>query len=299
MEAKIGLVTVLYNSDGVLDGFLKSVSEQDYKNYILYIVDNSVNDKSTKLLFDLLEKYDLNNKTIYLPSDKNYGVAKGNNIGILKSLEDYCDIIALVNNDIEFYDKNLFYSIVKRMNNLQTFITTVKIYFHNENLIWFVNGVFKPFKSGVLHIDEGKIDNGQFDNQIVLEYAPTCFMFFKKEVFQKVGLIDENYFVYMDDADYIYRCNQHKFHIERINDQIIYHKVGKSTGGNLSDFSFYYVFRNRIYFALKHFSFLLIIMSLSYLITGFLIKAIKQKKIKLYKKAILDAIALSKIKYTR
>jgi len=39
--SKIGIVTVLYNSEKVLEEFFLSIDCQNYKNFILYIVDNS------------------------------------------------------------------------------------------------------------------------------------------------------------------------------------------------------------------------------------------------------------------
>ena len=48
--AKIGLVTVLFKSDEVLPGFFKSMAKQTYTEYVLYLVDNSVNPASNKII---------------------------------------------------------------------------------------------------------------------------------------------------------------------------------------------------------------------------------------------------------
>ena len=52
--SKIGLVTVLFKSDDVLPGFFKSIAKQTHKDYVLYLVDNSVNPTSDKIIAQCL-----------------------------------------------------------------------------------------------------------------------------------------------------------------------------------------------------------------------------------------------------
>ena len=47
---KIGIVTITYNSANVLTGFLESVFNQTYTNFILYVVDNNSIDDTKKIL---------------------------------------------------------------------------------------------------------------------------------------------------------------------------------------------------------------------------------------------------------
>ncbi|HGU1585696.1 TPA: glycosyltransferase family 2 protein, partial [Escherichia coli] len=51
---KVGLVTVLFNSPGVLPEFYSSVEKQNYQNKHLYIVDNSTNQDSFNLTQEIL-----------------------------------------------------------------------------------------------------------------------------------------------------------------------------------------------------------------------------------------------------
>ena len=39
-SGKIGVVTVLYNGERVLDDFFRSLGEQTYENFTLYVIDN-------------------------------------------------------------------------------------------------------------------------------------------------------------------------------------------------------------------------------------------------------------------
>ena len=67
--------------------------------------------------------------------------------------------------------------------------------------------------------------------------------------------MDEKYFVYYDDADFIYRCFKNGYRILFCYTTKVGHKVSHSTGGETSLFFIYYVLRNRIYFINKSYSF--------------------------------------------
>ncbi len=49
MNEKIGIVTVLYNSESVLSEFFETLNRQTYKNFVLYVVDNLSPDGSLDL----------------------------------------------------------------------------------------------------------------------------------------------------------------------------------------------------------------------------------------------------------
>ena len=99
--AKIGLVTVLFNSDMVLPGFIESLVTQSFSDYHLYLIDNTSNDATDALLCKLVAQYNLSNYT-HVKNEKNVGVAKGNNQGIELSIKDGSTYTVLLNNDIEF-----------------------------------------------------------------------------------------------------------------------------------------------------------------------------------------------------
>jgi GT2 family glycosyltransferase len=291
MEAKIGLVTVLYNSDGVLDGFLKSVSEQDYKNYILYIVDNSVNPLSTKLIFELFQKYNLEDNSVYLPSEDNYGVAKGNNIGIKEALKSNCDYIILTNNDVKFDNSNLFSSLVEISIKKNTQIVSPKILIWDTSKIWFAGCGFNKLLVKPIVYDYKMEEQPKHNISMICDNGPTCFVLFRSSIFEEVGMMDEKYFVYMDDIDFFYRCQLKGIQNYYESSLSIRHYENYSTGTN-SDFAYYHIFRNRIYFVRKFYKNWNYIFSMSYILGAFFIKSIIEKRIKLYLKGIKSGFGL-------
>lgn len=46
-----------------------------------------------------------------------------------------------------------------------------------------------------------------YDKEFEIEYATGCFMFFRTEIFKKINGFDENFFLYLEDADITRRVN--------------------------------------------------------------------------------------------
>jgi hypothetical protein len=147
-----------------------------------------------------------------------------------------------------------------------------KIFFHGTRRIQTAGGKFINYKGASHSIGNGEMDSELYNNEGYFEYAPTCFMLISKKVFETVGLVDENYFVYYDDNDFTYRTTKNGFRIYYLPELEIFHKVSYSTGGADSMFRFYYTNRNKIYFIKKNFSFPLKQVALGHAVIG---KALK------------------------
>lgn len=252
MIGKIGIVTVLYNSESVLNEFFKTLSEQTYTNFILYVVDNLSPDGSLQLSKKLSDEYPF--QTIIIENENNYGVAKGNNIGIIKAVEDHCDFILLSNNDIAL-ENNALENLLSGLHKHNADLVVPKIFFYGTNKIWAAGGGYKKRNGLTVQYGQEEEDHGQFNTDQKVDYAPTCFMLIKREVFKSVGLMDENYFVYYDDTDFVYRAlNKNNKTLWYIADSVIHHNESTSTG-KMSDFSVKFLWRNLVYFSLKNYSF--------------------------------------------
>ena len=64
---------------------------------VLYVIDNASTDDTKKIL-DL----EIDPRLVVINNYDNLGVAKANNQGILKAIEDGCDQVLIINNDVEF-----------------------------------------------------------------------------------------------------------------------------------------------------------------------------------------------------
>jgi GT2 family glycosyltransferase len=247
--AKIGLVTVLFKSDEVLEDFFKSISFQTHKDYVLYLIDNSVNDVTNNLIDQYLKQYPVTS-CVHIKNEGNEGVAAGNNTGIHLALRDGCSHVLLLNNDIELEQDFVF----ERMLSLseKEDIIVPKIFYYSNRKIWMAGGYMDIQRALGVHYGDGKEDGPEFNSPKYITYAPTCFMLIKKEVFEKIGFMDEKYFAYYDDTDFVFRAIAAGIKMFYEPSVYVLHKVSSSAGTN-SPFYVYYSNRNKIYFIRKNF----------------------------------------------
>jgi GT2 family glycosyltransferase len=246
-EALIGVVTVSFNSASVIRGFMDSLLQQKHAAFILYVIDNASSDETLQRLAEYTDP-----RVVKIRNSTNVGVAEGNNIGIRAALKDNCAYVLLVNNDTVF-DDNLLSQL---KTGLQTYacdmIVPKIVYFDVPDKIWCAGGYFRRLDGTSRHFGYGKKDDGRFDQSRSVPYSPTCCMLIKAAVFERIGLMDANYFVYFDDADFCHRAQRQAFRLYYLSSARVRHKVSSLTGGAESDFTVRYCTRNQVYYVLKN-----------------------------------------------
>ena len=244
---KIGVVTVTYNSEPVLQEFFDSLAAQTHRNFALYVIDNASKDKTLEMT---AQRTDL--PVVVIANGGNLGVAEGNNQGIRAALADGCECVLLLNNDTVF-SADLIAQLYAGLDRHHCDMTTGKMYYHDRpDVLWCAGGRFQPWLGyRVQHDGENQKDTGQYGHPRPVTYTPTCCLLVRRSVFDRIGLMDSLYFVYSDDVDFLYRCLKQGLSLWYVPDAKLWHKVSALTG-NTSDFMVRYCTRNRIYFLLKH-----------------------------------------------
>ncbi|MDN3920950.1 glycosyltransferase family 2 protein [Roseateles violae] len=261
-EPLIGIVTVLYNSDDVLPDFFASLAAQQGPSFRLYVIDNSATDSGTKLARLLAERHGIDVRLLF--NNSNAGVAKGNNQGIEMALADGCSHVLLANNDTAFGADTL-QRLLDALADGQERAVTPKIMYHDEpHKLWYGGGTINAWTMRTPHYGIKQTDRGQFDHLAHVGYAPTCFMLLDARIFDDVGRMDEQYFVYYDDTDFVLRMKTLGGRIRFAPGAVVLHKVSSSTGGDRSPFSVYYTNRNRIYLIRKNLRGLQKLVAISY-----------------------------------
>lgn len=250
--AKIGLVTVLYKSDDVLPDFFRSISIQTHTDYILYLIDNSESPATDEVIRTSLEKFPIAAYE-HVKTGGNTGVAAGNNEGIKRSLRDGCTHVLLLNNDIELEQDYMFSRMLMLAEEKGESMIVPKIFYFGEPKLWMAGGYMDEWRALGVHYGYNKEDGPAYNVARHVTYSPTCFMLVKNEVFEKVGMMDEKYFAYYDDTDFVLRATRLGYRICYEPSLIVQHKVSSSAGTN-SPFYVYYSNRNKLYFIRKNFS---------------------------------------------
>jgi len=223
------------------------------------IVDNGSRDGSVEELSKIKDIDFIQNET-------NLGYSGGNNIGIKKALARNADYVLILNNDT-IVDQDLVLNLIKGAINGD--IVSPKIYFakgfefhkkryNNKDLgrvIWFAGGRIDWKNVIGHHIGVDEVDRNQFERPKEIEFATGACMFVKSDVFNKIGLFDEKFFLYLEDMDFCLRAKKAGFKIIFEPKAKLWHKNALSLGGSGSKAQDYYISRNRLLFAVKHASF--------------------------------------------
>ena len=240
-EPLVYIILVNYNSLNLTRECIISLENITYKNYKILIVDNSPSKK-----FDEEMKSNFSS-VIILRSITNAGFTGGNNIGINYALENEAEYIVLLNNDTTV-EKNFLEPLIETFDDDSVGLVTGKImYTSDRNKIWYGGGRINWFRGSAITLGNGKIDNGEYDNKSEVSFASGCLFCLKRSTIEKVGLLNEDYFAYLEDADFCFRLNKMGFIIIYEPRSKIFHHINATT--KKSNFpSLYYQFRNRLYF---------------------------------------------------
>lgn len=248
--SKIGIVTVTYNGVTVLEDFIRCLKEQSCQDYILYAIDNFSTDDSAGEMERLCIAHGIPFQLIR--NDTNVGVARANNQGIRLALADACDPVIIANNDIEFYPDTLN-AVKEYAQQRPTDMILPKVVFHDQpDLVWCAGGKISTLRGVPRTAGYRKKDGAEFAVPKYVTSAPTCFLVVPAAVFKAVGLMDEDYFVYLDDSDFVVRAAKSGYRIYYTPGPVIRHKVSISTGGADSPFTIHQISKNTLLFLYKN-----------------------------------------------
>jgi GT2 family glycosyltransferase len=57
-----------------------------------------------------------------------------------------------------------------------------------------------------------------------------CFMLIRSEVFKKIGMFDERFFVYAEDFEFCHRANTGDIRFDLVSDALVFHKSSGPSG---------------------------------------------------------------------
>lgn len=227
----------------------------------LVLVDNASSDNS----IEEIQKNIPNDSFHLIQNTENLGFAEGNNIGIKYALDNGADYVMLLNNDTEV-SPSLMDGLLRTFEEYKNAgAISPKIYFakgfefHKDrykedelgNVIWYAGGdIDWNNVYGSNHgVDE--IDEGQFEKVYETDFTTGCCMIVPKRVIEDVGMLDENYYLYLEDSDWCRRIKRKGYKILYTPYGHLWHKVSQSStvGGELND---YFITRNRLLFGMKY-----------------------------------------------
>jgi GT2 family glycosyltransferase len=246
---------------------LESLSQIDYPNYQIVVVDNGSTDDS---VLQLKQRF---NAISLLESEKNLGFSGGVNFGIEQMKTS--DLILLLNNDT-LVEKDFLTGLVRKITSNDTIgLVGGKIYYYeaaecdafirqladvqsikglhsNRNKIWSAGGGISKLTKRTFHFGENKNDRGQYDQEREVDFLSGCCLLVKRDVIEKIGLLDPDYFMYYEDVDFCLRAKEQGYKILYVPGSIIWHKVRQPASKRFVD---YYRMKNHLLLLQKRYAY--------------------------------------------
>lgn len=228
----LGIVILNYKSfyDTVkcTDSIVETIKKTKYK---VYIIDNDSPDDSFPKLSNYYKNVDIIN---IIASGKNGGYSHGNNVGIKLALEDECDAIMISNTDIIYYPEaidSMYSKLISKddvavvgpdmvdsegkYSQINILAPTLRRYWMNK----------KPLS--YLNTDKQNISKYENDYKFLGMVQGSSFLI-KTQILKKIGLLDENVFLFGEEAILAHKLNEIKYYTLIDSEALIKHEHSKT-----------------------------------------------------------------------
>jgi GT2 family glycosyltransferase len=225
-KGKVVIVVLNYNGRKCLPKTLTSLQEIAYLQKQVLVVDNASTDDSFSLAQRDFPEY------AFLPLAYNGGFAYGMNQGIQWALLKGADYIWLFNYDA-IADREALSELVSEAERENDAVLLSPLILDQDNNRWFSGGRINYLRMRVEH-DKGLTSEMPQETG----FLTGCALFIPRKVVEQVGFLDEDFFLYYEDADYSTRTKEmgialkvvpraRVFHSEesRFNPSKVYHLV--------------------------------------------------------------------------
>lgn len=241
---------IILNWNGIDDTIecIESLLKCWYWNTKIILIDNDSKNNQWEKLNSLFW-----DKIIFIQNRSNLWFTWGCNIWIQKALELNCNYIMLLNNDT-VVKKWFIEKLVPVLNEKSDIgIIWPLITYYKSEKIWFGWGKINYLLWYTTHKHKNKNVNKLLTKKLEEhEYITWCCMLIKKEVIDKIWMLDNNYFAYYEEVDYCFKARKAWYKSVINYDSIIEHKKSASAGNKwsnyLSEIQAYLMARNWVYF---------------------------------------------------
>lgn len=201
-------------------------------------------------------------QVVLIQTGANLGYAGGMNVGMRYAMAvqgmTHCWVL---NNDTEVHPEALAFLLARCEIEPRPGICGATLLVHHDRTrVQALGGAsYQPWRArsaalGIgLHVDQ--IPDDPAATELRMAYVNGAAMLVRRDFLERVGLMDERYFLYSEEHDWAYRGQRAGFTLGWAPKAQVFHKHGAtigtaSSGG--SPLSLFYLYRNKLAFASRH-----------------------------------------------
>lgn len=264
-DKKICIIILNWRSKEETVECIKSLNEHISNPYAIMIIDNDSNDGSVEYIesnissvyksIDIYRKTEwinispisLGNILIY-ETEKNGGYAYGNNIGMAMAFSMGFEYVWILNNDTYVTNDALTPMIEESIKIKNSGCDGVV-----GSIIKKSNGEVECYGGGTVYPCLGKVRVVRQYNKKKLEdrnfFLMGSSMLIPLQVYKSIGGIDEDYFMYFEEADWQRKMLSAGHSVSIAEDSIVYHRSAEK---NKSTNYYYYMSRSGVIFSRRY-----------------------------------------------
>ncbi len=250
---KPNVTILILNWNGAPDtvACLDSLKKLAYPNFRVIVLDNASTDNSWALFANYPTP---NYPVIFLKTDANLGFGGGNNVGIKRALAEGTDYVFLLNNDTVLAPDALAKMVDAAEADPQIGLVGALMLTTDEpTRIWFCGGRFNWLRTRGFHPRYGEpYREGMFpEHPIDVDYITGGALLVKRRVFEEIGLLPEDYFLYYEDADFNARAAAVGWRRIVVPTANVWHKGSASAKAGSPSYQYYHL-RNGLMFSWRN-----------------------------------------------
>lgn len=222
---RVTVVIPNWNGRRFLETCLNSLRRQTFRDFEVVLADNGSVDGSVELVSRAFPEVRV------LPLGKNGGFGAAANAGIAASDSG---LVAVLNNDTEAAPGWL--GALARAADAHPgagFFASKLVDFRDRRVLDGAGDVLR--RNGLPHrLGHGELDRGRYDEPAYVFGACAAAAMYRRRMLDDVGLFDEDFFAYCEDADLSFRAQLAGYRCLYVPGAVVYHLGGATTGGKRS-----------------------------------------------------------------
>jgi GT2 family glycosyltransferase len=198
-----------------------------------------------------------------IENDANYGYTRGANIGIQYAMDHEADAILLINDDAVLGEDALeiLLEAAREEDGIGLFGPRI-LHYDEPEIITEGAGRFSIIKGAVIGYENMKRVAACSDTNREVPFLTGCVLMIRSRVFEKIGLFDEDFFMYAEDVDFCFRARKAGARLLHVPRAQAMHKVPFRVQRHLSRFALYHQGRSNTLILRKHFRHIFLIAGL-------------------------------------
>ncbi len=243
----VGVVVLNHNGKDLTKVCLQSLLASPNPNLTIFVVDNASTDGSVEYLRSQFPEVTI------LENQENLGVTGGRNRGFRAACQQKKEYILSLDNDVRIDPQAIDELIKVAITDPQIGILGPKTY-HDDGsgLLQCAGGRITYTENVTAERGTNEPDRGQYDQIEEVDYFPGCAFMARREVFERLGFLDENFYGYgHEDTDFCTRAARLGYRLVYVPKAVIWHG-GSSTIGSYSPRKKYLEAVNSIYYVRKY-----------------------------------------------